>query len=83
MKRFLFWTPRILCLVLAGFISLFALDVFEDFGENGQPGQPMPSRRQVCKQASSSELRVTVVKSFTCVLELVVKSLRDSAPHPC
>ena len=30
MKRFLFWTPRILCLVLAGFISLFALDVFSE-----------------------------------------------------
>ena len=30
-KRFLFWTPRILCLLFAAFISLFALDVF---GEN-------------------------------------------------
>jgi hypothetical protein len=30
-KRFLYWTPRILCLLFAGFISLFALDVF---GEN-------------------------------------------------
>ena len=29
MKRFLFWTPRILCLLFAGLISLFALDVFE------------------------------------------------------
>ncbi len=28
MKRFLLWTPRILCLLFAGFISLFALDVF-------------------------------------------------------
>jgi len=27
-KRFLYWTPRILCLLFAGFISLFALDVF-------------------------------------------------------
>ena len=27
-KRLLFWTPRILCLLFAGFISLFALDVF-------------------------------------------------------
>lgn len=25
-KRFLFWTPRALCLLFAGFISLFALD---------------------------------------------------------
>jgi hypothetical protein len=30
MKRFLFWTPRILCLLFAGLISLFALDVFEE-----------------------------------------------------
>ncbi len=30
MKRFLFWTPRVLCLLFAGFISLFALDVFEE-----------------------------------------------------
>jgi hypothetical protein len=30
-KRFLFWTPRILCLLFAAFISVFALDVF---GEN-------------------------------------------------
>jgi hypothetical protein len=30
-KRFLFWTPRVLCLLFAAFISLFALDVF---GEN-------------------------------------------------
>ncbi len=29
MKRFLFWTPRILCLLFAALISLFALDVFE------------------------------------------------------
>jgi hypothetical protein len=28
-KRSLFWTPRILCLLYAAFISLFALDVFE------------------------------------------------------
>jgi hypothetical protein len=28
MKHILFWTPRILCLLFAGFISLFALDVF-------------------------------------------------------
>ena len=30
MKHFLFWTPRILCLLFAGLISLFALDVFEE-----------------------------------------------------
>ena len=29
-KRILFWTPRILCLLFAAFISLFALDVFGD-----------------------------------------------------
>jgi hypothetical protein len=28
LKRLLFWTPRILCLLFAAFISLFALDVF-------------------------------------------------------
>lgn len=28
MKRILFWTPRVLALLFAGFISLFALDVF-------------------------------------------------------
>ena len=33
MKRFLFWTPRILCIIFAMFLSLFALDVFgEGFG---------------------------------------------------
>jgi hypothetical protein len=29
-KRFLFWTPRILCLLFAALISLFALDVFSE-----------------------------------------------------
>jgi hypothetical protein len=29
-KAFLFWTPRILCLLFAAFISMFALDVFEE-----------------------------------------------------
>ena len=28
MKRVLFWTPRILCILFAVFLSLFALDVF-------------------------------------------------------
>jgi hypothetical protein len=28
MKRFLFWSPRILCILFAVFLSLFALDVF-------------------------------------------------------
>lgn len=28
MKRALFWTPRILCILLALFVSLFAFDVF-------------------------------------------------------
>ena len=28
-KRFLFWSPRILCLLFAAFISIFALDVFD------------------------------------------------------
>jgi hypothetical protein len=29
-KRLLFWTPRVLCIVFAIFISLFALDVFSE-----------------------------------------------------
>jgi hypothetical protein len=28
MKKFLYWTPRILSIILVGFISLFALDIF-------------------------------------------------------
>ncbi len=28
-RRLLFWTPRILCLLFAAFVSLFALDVFD------------------------------------------------------
>jgi hypothetical protein len=32
-KRLLFWTPRVLCILYAVFISLFALDVFgEGYG---------------------------------------------------
>jgi hypothetical protein len=32
-KRLLFWTPRLLCILFAVFISLFALDVFgEGYG---------------------------------------------------
>jgi len=32
-KRLLFWTPRILCILFAVFVSLFALDVFgEGYG---------------------------------------------------
>ena len=27
-KRILYWTPRVLCLLFAAFISMFALDVF-------------------------------------------------------
>jgi len=30
LKRLLFWTPRILCLLFAAFISLFAADVFNE-----------------------------------------------------
>ncbi len=29
-KRLLFWAPRLLCLLFAAFISIFALDVFEE-----------------------------------------------------
>jgi hypothetical protein len=29
-KRWLFWTPRILCILFAAFLGLFALDVFEE-----------------------------------------------------
>lgn len=29
-KRLLFWTPRGLCLLFAAFISIFALDVFDE-----------------------------------------------------
>ena len=28
-KRLLFWTPRILCMLFAAFVSVFALDVFD------------------------------------------------------
>ncbi len=32
-RRVLFWTPRVLCILFALFLSLFALDVFsEDYG---------------------------------------------------
>ena len=30
MKRVLFWTPRVLCILLAIFLSVFALDVFSE-----------------------------------------------------
>ena len=30
MKRVLFWTPRVLCILFAMFLSLFALDVFSE-----------------------------------------------------
>jgi hypothetical protein len=30
LKRLLFWSPRILCLLFAAFLSVFALDVFEE-----------------------------------------------------
>jgi hypothetical protein len=29
-KRLLYWTPRILCIAYAGFISIFAMDVFSE-----------------------------------------------------
>lgn len=29
-KRVLYWTPRVLCTLFAGFVSLFALDVFAE-----------------------------------------------------
>jgi hypothetical protein len=29
-KRLVYWTPRVLCILFAVFISLFALDVFEE-----------------------------------------------------
>ena len=29
-KRVLFWTPRVLCILFAMFLSLFALDVFSE-----------------------------------------------------
>ena len=33
LKRLLFWTPRILCVLFAGFLSIFAADVFgEGYG---------------------------------------------------
>jgi len=28
--RWLYWTPRILCMILAAFFAIFALDVFEE-----------------------------------------------------
>jgi hypothetical protein len=28
-KRLLYWTPRVLCIVFAAFISIFAVDVFQ------------------------------------------------------
>ena len=32
-KQFLFWSPRVLCIVFTIFLSIFALDVFsEDYG---------------------------------------------------
>ena len=30
MKRVLFWTPRVLCILFAVFLSIFSLDVFEE-----------------------------------------------------
>ena len=29
-KRILFWTPRVLCLLFAAFLSIFAFDVFDE-----------------------------------------------------
>jgi hypothetical protein len=30
MKRFLYWSPRIICILSAAFISIFAMDVFDE-----------------------------------------------------
>jgi hypothetical protein len=30
-QQLLFWSPRILCILFAGFISMFALDVFDEY----------------------------------------------------
>jgi len=30
MKKFLYWTPRVLSILMVGFISIFAFDVFEE-----------------------------------------------------
>jgi ABC-type enterochelin transport system permease subunit len=35
-RRWIFWTPRVLTILFAAFISIFALDVF---GEHYSPGQ--------------------------------------------
>jgi hypothetical protein len=29
-KQFIYWTPRILCILFAGFISIFSFDVFDE-----------------------------------------------------
>ena len=29
-KKILFWTPRILCILFAGFLTIFSLDIFEE-----------------------------------------------------
>jgi len=35
-RRWLFWTPRVLTILFAGFISIFAMDVFEGHHPLGQ-----------------------------------------------
>ena len=35
-RRLLFWSPRVICILFAGFLAMFAADVF---GEHYSPGQ--------------------------------------------
>ena len=40
-RQFLFWSPRVLTILFALFLSLFALDVFEEgYGASGEQHSP-------------------------------------------
>jgi len=44
-KKLIFWTPRVLCILSALFLSLFALDVFSIKGASNEERGASPDTR--------------------------------------
>jgi hypothetical protein len=64
MKRLLFWSPRALALVFAGFVSLFALDVF---GAGQSVGETIVA------------LLIHLIPTYVIVVALIISWRRDWA----
>jgi hypothetical protein len=63
-KRLLFWTPRAFSIIFIAFLSLFALDVFNEHLSFWNKGPTKAARHRKCIKSNNGDVSLDILLSY-------------------